>query len=97
MPERARLPAVVTVHDLSFFTDPRWHERSKVVLFRRAIRVASRRAAAIVCPSATTADELARWSPAAGRVFVAHHGVDADRFSFVRADARLGRRRAGRH
>ena len=35
---------VVTIHDLSFFDHPEWHERTKVVVFRRAIRVAARRA-----------------------------------------------------
>jgi glycosyltransferase involved in cell wall biosynthesis len=81
MPERSSVPAVVTVHDLSFFTEPSWHERSKAVLFRRAIRVASRRAAALVCPSQVTADDLARVASPVGPVFVAHHGVDAERFS----------------
>ncbi len=81
MPERATVPVVVTVHDLSFFVEPGWHERSKLVVFRRAIRKAARRAAAIVCPSAVTADELARHCPTSGRVFVAHHGVDPARFS----------------
>ncbi len=81
MPERSRVPVAVTIHDLSFFVEPAWHERSKVVLFRRAIRVAARRAAAVICPSATTAHELARWCPTRGPVFVAHHGVDTRRFS----------------
>jgi glycosyltransferase involved in cell wall biosynthesis len=81
MPERSRRPVVVTVHDLSFFVDPGWHERSKVVLFRRAIRVAARRAAVVVCPSRTTADELARWCRVDAEVVVAHHGVDGERFS----------------
>ena len=31
MPERARVPVVVTVHDCTFFDHPEWHERSKVV------------------------------------------------------------------
>ena len=80
MPERSSVPAVVTVHDLSFFEAPQWHERSKVLLFRRAISVAARRAAAVVCPSRVTADELARWCRVKGEVFVAPHGVDTDRF-----------------
>ena len=80
MPERSRVPAVVTVHDLSFFEAAQWHERSKVVLFRRAISVAAQRAAAVVCPSRTTADELARWCRVDAEVFVAHHGVDTGRF-----------------
>ena len=80
MPERSPVPSVVTIHDMSFFQEPRWHERSKVVLFRRAIRVAAKRAAAVVCPSAVTAAELQRWCRVEAPVFVAHHGVDRDRF-----------------
>ncbi len=80
MPEHSKVPAVVTIHDLSFFEAPQWHERSKVLLFQRAIRVAARRAAVVVCPSQATADELARWCRVDGDVVVAHHGVDLDRF-----------------
>jgi len=80
MPERSKLPAVVTVHDLSFFEAPEWHERSKVMLFRRAIRVAARRARVVICPSQATADELARWCRVEVPVVVAHHGVDVARF-----------------
>jgi glycosyltransferase involved in cell wall biosynthesis len=80
MPERSSVPAVVTIHDLSFFEEARWHERSKVILFRRAIKVAARRAAAVVCPSTITAEHLARWCRVDARVFVAPHGVDTRRF-----------------
>ena len=80
MPERSRVPTVVTVHDMSFFEAPQWHERSKVLLFKRAIRVAAHRAAAVVCPSRVTAEELARWCRVDAEVFVAPHGVDAVRF-----------------
>jgi glycosyltransferase involved in cell wall biosynthesis len=102
MPERSSVPMVVTVHDLSFFEAPQWHDRSKVVLFKRAIRVAARRATAVVCPSRATADQLARWCRVDAELFVAHHGVDAERFSphevepgaaaaiLSRIDARLG-------
>jgi glycosyltransferase involved in cell wall biosynthesis len=80
MPERSSVPAVVTIHDLSFFEAPHWHERSKVLLFRRAISVAARRAAAVVCPSQVTARELNRWCRVDAEVFVAPHGVDTHRF-----------------
>ncbi len=80
MPERTTVPTVVTVHDLSFFEAPHWHQRSKVLLFRRAITRAARRAAAVVCPSRVTADELARWCRVDTEVFVAPHGVDTDLF-----------------
>ena len=71
---------MVTIHDLSFFEAPAWHERSKVLVFKRAITVAARRAAVVVCPSQVTADELARWCRVDAEVFVAHHGVDTARF-----------------
>ena len=80
MPERARVPVVVTIHDLSFFESPEWHERTKVVVFRRAIAVAARRASVVVCPSRFTADELARWCRVDAEVVVAPHGVDTSRF-----------------
>jgi glycosyltransferase involved in cell wall biosynthesis len=80
MPERSEIPAVVTIHDLSFFEAPAWHQRSKVMVFKRAITVAARHAAAVVCPSRVTAEELARWVRVDAEVFVAHHGVDTGRF-----------------
>jgi glycosyltransferase involved in cell wall biosynthesis len=80
MPELSPVPAVVTVHDMSFFESPGWHERTKVPFFRRAIRVAARRAAAVVCPSGTTATQLERWCRVDAEVFVAYHGVDTARF-----------------
>lgn len=80
MPRRTSVPVVVTVHDLSFFEAPEWHERSKVVLFRRAIRRAAREAAVVVCPSQVTADALSRWCPVEAEVVVAPHGVDTLRF-----------------
>jgi glycosyltransferase involved in cell wall biosynthesis len=80
MPVRARLPRVVTVHDMTFFDHPEWHERAKVPFFRRAIATASTRAAAVICPSRATADLfLARFTPA-GPVTVVPHGVDHARF-----------------
>ncbi|MGH9153087.1 MAG: glycosyltransferase family 4 protein, partial [Acidimicrobiales bacterium] len=80
MPESASLPRVVTVHDLTFFDHPEWHERTKVALFRRAIRVAARHAEAVVCVSRATAERLAALCPASCPVRVIPHGVDHERF-----------------
>lgn len=80
MPRRPPVPSVVTVHDLSFFDCPQWHERSKVLLFRQAIRRAARDAAVVVCPSGVTAAELGRWCTVRAEVVVAPHGVDTERF-----------------
>ena len=70
----------MTVHDLSFFEAPQWHERSKVVVFRGPSSGRRPVAAAVVCPSQVTADELARWCRVDAQVFVVPHGVDTGRF-----------------
>ena len=80
MPESARVPTVVTVHDLTFFDHPEWHERTKVALFRRAVRVAAVRAAALVCVSRATAARLEGVVAARAPVHVVPHGVDHARF-----------------
>jgi glycosyltransferase involved in cell wall biosynthesis len=80
MPLRLGMPAVVTVHDLTFFDHPEWHERSKVVFFRRMIRASARRAAAVICVSEYTASRLRAVAPATGSVTVIPHGVDHERF-----------------
>lgn len=80
MPEAASLPRVVTIHDLTFFDHPEWHERTKAPLFRRAIRVAARHADALVCVSNATADRLAELCPPQTEVTVIPNGVDLERF-----------------
>jgi glycosyltransferase involved in cell wall biosynthesis len=80
MPQRARVATVVTIHDLTFLDHPEWHERSKVRVFRRAITVASQRATALVCVSATTAERLKELCSPSGRVFVIPHGLDHGQF-----------------
>lgn len=80
MPLAGTVPSVVTIHDLTFVDHPEWHERSKVLVFRRAIAVARRRAAAIVCVSQPTARRLAELGGTSGPVFVVPHGVDHARF-----------------
>jgi glycosyltransferase involved in cell wall biosynthesis len=80
MPERSRLPKVVTIHDLTFFDHPEWHERSKVPFFRRAIRRAVRKASVLVCVSQPTARRLQELLDPRCPVVVAPHGVDPARF-----------------
>ena len=81
MPEAADAPKVVTIHDLTFFDHPEWHERTKAPFFRRAIRVASKHADALVCVSRTTAERLRIVCPPTVPVAVAPHGVDHHRFT----------------
>lgn len=80
MPARAPVPAVVTIHDMTFFDHPEWHERAKVLYFRRMMRMSARRAAALVCVSRHTANRLREVLAPAADVVVAHHGVDHARF-----------------
>ena len=54
LPLAARLPAVVTVHDLTLLTNPEWHEPGKVRYFGWALRRAVRVARRVLCVSATT-------------------------------------------
>lgn len=71
----ARIPQVVTVHDVAFerlpdYFDPRFREYA-----RRAHRAAARYAACVVCVSETTArDVRALWGVPAERIVVALHG-----------------------
>lgn len=80
LPLRTRARTVVTVHDLTFFDHPEWHERAKVLYFRRMIRAAAARADATVCVSDHTARRLRVVAPPGGAVSVIHHGVDHTRF-----------------
>lgn len=81
MPVLAGVPAVVTLHDATFFSDPDLHLPTKAAFFRAATRVAVHRADALVVPSAATRDEVVRYTGAdTARFTVAFHGVDASRF-----------------
>jgi glycosyltransferase involved in cell wall biosynthesis len=81
MPLRLDIPAVVTVHDMTFFDHPEWHERSKVVYFRRMIRASAARASVLACVSEYTASRLRARVHPHGAVCVIPHGVDHERFA----------------
>ncbi|OYV66232.1 MAG: hypothetical protein B7X07_00150, partial [Actinobacteria bacterium 21-64-8] len=90
MPHRAKAPVVVTIHDLTLFTHPEWHERTKVTFFQRAMRYAVRHAAALLCVSEFTARELRDVLAPRVPVLVAPLGVDHQRFhADASADASL--------
>jgi glycosyltransferase involved in cell wall biosynthesis len=80
-PELAKVPKVVTVHDLTFFDHPEWHEKVKVAVFTRAIKAAARLADAIVCVSAPTARRLQELLDPQCPVHVIPHGIDHSLFS----------------
>lgn len=69
------IPQVVTVHDLAFERLPEAFDPRFRTFARRAHRRAARRAAAVVCPSRTTAmDVAALWGVPWERIVVAPHG-----------------------
>jgi glycosyltransferase involved in cell wall biosynthesis len=81
MPLHANLPVVVTVHDVTFFSEPELHSAVRAGFYRSATRTAVRRAARVIVPSQATRDELVRVLDAdADRIDVALHGVDLATF-----------------
>ncbi|MBO0805799.1 MAG: glycosyltransferase family 4 protein [Nocardiopsaceae bacterium] len=77
MPLRPGRSTVVTVHDITYLTEPSLHPPGSAMLFKAAIRTAARRATRIIVPSDATRDELVREVGVdVSRIDVAHHGVD---------------------
>src|SRR6202050_3308762 len=81
MPLRPGKPVVVTVHDLTFFTEPDAHSPLTATFYKAAIRTSARRATRLIVPSKATRDELVRvLGTDPTRIDVAYHGVDHDLF-----------------
>jgi glycosyltransferase involved in cell wall biosynthesis len=81
MPRRGSTPTVVTIHDLTFFTNPEWHERSKVAFFRRAIKYSATHADVLISVSEFTARQIEALIPHHAPLVVASLGVDLQQFS----------------
>jgi glycosyltransferase involved in cell wall biosynthesis len=87
MPLRPGRPVVVTVHDLTFFTEPDAHSPVIAAFYKAAIRTSARQATRLIVPSKATRDELVRVLAAdPTTIDVAYHGVDHSLFH--RPDAR---------
>jgi glycosyltransferase involved in cell wall biosynthesis len=81
MPLHPGVPVVVTIHDLTFFTEPDAHSPVSATYFKSAIRTAVRRATRLLVPSKATRDELVRVLAAdPTKIDVAYHGVDHSLF-----------------
>ncbi|WP_327087398.1 glycosyltransferase family 4 protein [Nonomuraea sp. NBC_01738] len=81
IPLRSGLPTVVTVHDVTWFTEPERHGTVKASFFRSATRTAVRHAQRVIVPSKATREELVRVLAAdPTRIDVAYHGVDQTLF-----------------
>ncbi|MDQ1627671.1 MAG: hypothetical protein QOI54_1415 [Actinomycetota bacterium] len=81
MPLHASVPVVVTLHDVTFFSEPELHSSVRAGFYRSATRTAIRRATRVVVPSHATRDELVRLLDAdPQRIDVVPHGVDLSTF-----------------
>ena len=75
MPTRLRVPGVVTVHDLTLVEHPEWHERSKVLVFGRAIRRAARGKRHHLCERTDEKSDSSRMCRRKGTVVTIPHGI----------------------
>jgi glycosyltransferase involved in cell wall biosynthesis len=73
---RHKLRVISTIHDLTFFDNPEWHEPAKVRYFQRAIRLAVKRSDVLIVPSQATADRLREHFSTTPPIHVIYHGVD---------------------
>jgi glycosyltransferase involved in cell wall biosynthesis len=97
MPLRPGVPTVVTVHDMTFFTDPDRYTPTSARSLKSATMTAARQATRLIVPSNATRDELVRvLAVDPGKIDVAYHGVDhrlfhrPDPAQVSRVTARLG-------
>ncbi|REE98427.1 glycosyltransferase family 4 protein [Thermomonospora umbrina] len=81
VPMGAGCPTVVTVHDVTHFSDPEVHNPVRSSFLKSATRTAARRATRLIVPSNATRDELVRLLDCdRARIDVAYHGVDHKAF-----------------
>ena len=84
IPVYAPCPTVVTIHDLSLFTQAHTHEQANVTRGRRRIPLMARRASAIIAPSEWTRREI-----------VEHLGISPNRIRVIHEAARREMRPLG--
>jgi alpha-1,3-rhamnosyl/mannosyltransferase len=93
-PVRGDVPMVSVVHDITAWTDPRWHQNRTLVGFAPLWEKTVERAARLLCVSEATARELLRVYPETReRVRVVRNGVDAEFAPSTDAAAREETRR----
>jgi len=84
---RGRIPTIVTIHDMTFFDYPQFHERKKVAFFQRSIERAVTGADELVAVSEHTAHRIAARFPQHRPITVIPHGIDHSRFNETRTVA----------
>jgi glycosyltransferase involved in cell wall biosynthesis len=86
MPHSRKGATVVTICDMTFFTNPEWHERRKVPFFRNAIRYAAEHADGLIAISEFTKRQFLELCPTDTPVTVATLGVELERFRPLESD-----------
>lgn len=77
LPLRLRIPAVVSMHDLTSLTMPLAHRLKTVLSFNTLIGHSLRHASAVACVSRATADEVMRgFGVESARIEIVRNGVD---------------------
>jgi glycosyltransferase involved in cell wall biosynthesis len=72
-----RTPVVTTVHDVSFFIEPRWFRVRDRVLLQRTVPSSCARASAVIAVSETSKKEIVRYARVnADRVHVVYNGIE---------------------
>ena len=94
IPAATSVPLVVTMHDIAFVHTPEKFSRHGATIMRRSLRVASRRAAAIVCSSEATRRDCIDHGLRPEQLHVVPLGVDSRRaddteLSAIRRSLRL--------
>ncbi|MDA8385509.1 MAG: glycosyltransferase family 1 protein [Actinomycetota bacterium] len=80
LPSGLHMPTVATIHDMTFLEHPEWHQRSKVVFFRRMIAASAARAHGLIFPSRSALEAFRRHFDTRATTVVIGHGVSPARF-----------------
>jgi glycosyltransferase involved in cell wall biosynthesis len=90
IPLRSKAPTVSTFHDMTFFSHPEVHEKSKVLFFRQMIPLAAERADAIIAVSQSTKKDMVRFLDLPeSKIHVVYEGIDSEEYRPLAQDERM--------
>ncbi len=90
VPLKCRVPVVTTFHDMTFFSHPEVHEKSKVIFFQRMIPIAAQRADAIIAVSESTKKDVVNFlNLPKDKVDVIYEGVDVNFYRPISKDQKV--------
>ncbi len=87
VPLKSKIPVVTTIHDMTFFTHPDVHEKSKVIFFQQMIPLATRRADAVIAVSENTKKDAMKFLDLPeNKIHVVYEGVDTRLYKPLKQD-----------